>query len=151
MHLFLILIFLSLLRIGQSGCWQACSGAESATTSRLLYTTLLVHSARPCFSSTLVSLSQLQYHRPRLPSIKAFSHICHSRSISSSASLHRALTVSSLHLSHLSIAYLFVIGELETVVCHRAFFFFPPQQLYMQIFIAMSSWSYSRFLVSEAP
>lgn len=49
-------------------------------------------------------------------------HTCHYRRISNSVSLHCELPSLFLHLSHLSIAYSFIIVILETAVCHTVYF-----------------------------
>lgn len=56
----------------------------------------------------------------------------------------------SLHLSHLSISYSFIVVALDTIVFDTVYLFFASKQLYMRTFMVMNR-SGSRFLGSEAP
>lgn len=75
----------------------------------------------------------------------------HSVLRSSMSTLHlcippRKKFTSLLHLSLLSIIYLFTIMSLETAVCHIVYSSY--KQHYLQMFIVMSCWSGTRTLAS---
>ena len=110
--------------------WPVCLGAESSQAP-----------------STPLHLADVFLHWPQ--------------SLLTPASVTAAVSVQLLSTTHfppsfpVSIAYLFVVVIFENSVCqwHNVLleFFFFPKQLYMQISIAKTHWSGSRFLLSNTP